>query len=88
MHQVYENVFKNTNAMNLKLIVGIRNRRDAKNELICKRPKPLFPGRKLRAGSGRKAQEIAGTWKQYFHRKFFGFFPMISDRFLLESTGN
>ncbi len=28
------------------------------------------PGRKLRAGSGRKAPEIAGTWKQYFHRNF------------------
>jgi hypothetical protein len=46
------------------------------------------PGRKLRAGSGRKAPEIAGTWKQYSHRKIFGFFPMISDRFLPESTGN
>ena len=40
MHQVYENVFKNTPAMNVKLIVGNRNRRDAKNELTRKRPKP------------------------------------------------
>jgi hypothetical protein len=48
--------------------------------------KNRYPGRKLRAGSGRKAPEIAGTWKQYSHRKIFGFFPMISDRFLLEST--
>ncbi len=40
--------------------------------LICCRP-----GRKLRACSGRKAPKIAGTWKQYSHRKFFGFFPMI-----------
>ncbi len=40
IHQVYDNVFKNTNAMNLKIIVGNRNRRDAKNELIHKRPKP------------------------------------------------
>ena len=46
------------------------------------------PGRKIRNGSGRKAPEITGTWKQYSHRKFFGFFPMISDRFLPESTGN
>ncbi len=46
------------------------------------------PGQKLRAVSGRKASEIAGTWKQYSHRKIFGFFPMISDRFLPESTGN
>jgi hypothetical protein len=46
------------------------------------------PGRKIRAGSGRKAPEIAGTWKQYSCRKFFGFFPMISGWFLPESTGN
>jgi len=42
----------------------------------------MYPGRKLRAGSDRKAQEIAGTWKWYSHQKIFGFFPMISDRFL------
>ena len=48
----------------------------------------FFPGRKIRAGSGRKAPEVTGTWKQYSNRKIFGFFPMISDRFLLESTGN
>jgi hypothetical protein len=46
------------------------------------------PGRKLRAGSGRKAPEIAGTWKQYSHREFFGFFPMISDRFLPDPAGS
>ncbi|CAF1431400.1 unnamed protein product [Adineta steineri] len=39
MHQIYQNVFKNTPAMDLRLIVGNRNRRDAKNELIRKRPK-------------------------------------------------
>ncbi|CAF1490368.1 unnamed protein product [Adineta steineri] len=39
MHQIYHNVFKNTPAMDLRLIVGNRNRRDAKNELIRKRPK-------------------------------------------------
>ena len=46
------------------------------------------PGRTLRAGSGKKALEIAGTWKQYSHRKFVGFFPIISNQFLPESTGN
>ncbi|CAF1383295.1 unnamed protein product [Adineta steineri] len=39
MHRVYQNVFKNTSAMDLKLIVGNRNRRNVKNELIRKRPK-------------------------------------------------
>jgi hypothetical protein len=41
----------------------------------------VVPSQKIWAGSGRKTLEIAGTWKQYSHRKFFGFFPMISDRF-------
>jgi len=39
MHQVYENVFKNTNAMAFKLIVGNRHRQNIKKELIHKRPK-------------------------------------------------
>ena len=38
IHQNYDNVFKHKPAMELKLIVGNRNRRDAKNELIRKRP--------------------------------------------------
>ena len=29
-----------------------------------------------------------GRWKQYSSRNFLGFFSMISDRFLQESTGN
>ena len=39
MHQVYDNVFQNTPAMYSRMIVGTRNRRDMKNELIRKRPK-------------------------------------------------
>ncbi len=38
MHEKYEDVFKNTPAMDVKLIVGNRNRRVAKNDLIRKRP--------------------------------------------------
>ncbi len=38
--------------------------------------KKMYPGQKLRAGSSRKAPEIAETWKQYSHR------------FLLKATGN
>ena len=38
MHHVYEDIFKDTPAMNAKIIVGNRNRRDAKHELIRKRP--------------------------------------------------
>ncbi|CAF1164425.1 unnamed protein product, partial [Adineta ricciae] len=39
MHHVYEKVYKYTPAMDLKLIVGNRNRRDATHELVRKRPK-------------------------------------------------
>ncbi|CAF4940347.1 unnamed protein product [Rotaria magnacalcarata] len=39
MHQVYDNTFKDTPAADVKLIVGNKNRRPAKKELICKRPK-------------------------------------------------
>jgi hypothetical protein len=40
------------------------------------------PGQEVRTGSGRKTPEIAGTWKQYSGRKFFGLFPIISGQFL------
>jgi hypothetical protein len=39
LHAVYTDVFKDTPGMYTKLIVGNRNRRDARNELIRKRPK-------------------------------------------------
>jgi hypothetical protein len=39
MHQVYDDVFKNTPVSDVKLIVGNRNRRNASKELIHKRPK-------------------------------------------------
>lgn len=38
MHHVYNDTFQHTPAMDLNLIVGSRNRRDAKHELIRKRP--------------------------------------------------
>ena len=38
IHQGYEKVFQNTPAMDLTLVVGNRNRRDARTELIRKRP--------------------------------------------------
>ena len=42
MHHVYEDIFKSTPAMYTKLIVGNRNRRQASNELVRKRPKPTL----------------------------------------------
>ena len=40
MHQLYDDVFNNTPVSDVKMIVGSRNRRDARNELIRKRPQP------------------------------------------------
>jgi hypothetical protein len=39
MHQLYENVFQQTPAMAIRIVVGNRNRRDGGKELIQKRPK-------------------------------------------------
>lgn len=38
IHRDYNGVFENTPAMDLTLVVGNRNRRDARTELIRKRP--------------------------------------------------
>jgi hypothetical protein len=48
MHHLYDDIFGPTTANEAKLIVGNRNRRDAKNELIRKRPnknllRDIFP---------------------------------------------
>ena len=42
MHHVYEDIFESTPAMYTKLIVGNRNRRQATDELIHKRPNQTF----------------------------------------------
>ena len=39
IHQTYDQLFKNTPAQTTRLIIGNRNRRDARNELIRKRPR-------------------------------------------------
>ena len=39
LHQIHDTIFHNTPVQDLKLIVGNRNRRDARHELIRKRPK-------------------------------------------------
>jgi hypothetical protein len=38
MHTLHEDVFKNTELMDAKMIIGNRNRRDFKNEMIRKQP--------------------------------------------------
>ena len=39
MHQIYDDVFKHSPVEDVKIIVGTRNQRDARNDLIQKRPK-------------------------------------------------
>jgi hypothetical protein len=47
----------------------------------------VYPGRTVRPGNDRFRVIPVILWKQYSDRNFFGFFPMISGQFLLESTG-
>ncbi len=47
MHTVYDDVFQNTPAMYTRMVVGTRNRRNAKNELIRKRPKQTLLQNKI-----------------------------------------
>jgi hypothetical protein len=46
------------------------------------------PGQTRTAGTGAILQNSDSFRKQYSHRKFFGHFPMISDRFLPEIDWN
>ena len=39
MHRIYHDVFQNSPVADVKSIVGTRNRRDARNDLIRKRPR-------------------------------------------------
>jgi len=39
LHQIHDSIFNNTPVHYVKLIVGHKNRRDARHELIRKRPK-------------------------------------------------
>ncbi len=51
-------------------------------------PSHVYPGRTGRPGNGRFRVIPVFLWKQYSGWKFFGFFPMLSARFLPESTGS
>ncbi|CAF3762222.1 unnamed protein product [Rotaria sp. Silwood1] len=57
MHRVYDNVFKDTLVADVKLIVGNKNHRQSKNELICKRPKQSLLINKPFKKQHRKRQE-------------------------------
>lgn len=48
MHQLYQNVFQDTPAMTVKMVVGNRNRRDNRQELIHKRPKQFLLSNKYK----------------------------------------
>jgi hypothetical protein len=42
MDKLYENIFKNSSEMDIKLTIGNRNRRSATHELIRKRPNKVL----------------------------------------------
>lgn len=67
LHQVYGNTFQNTPAMAVKLVVGNRNRRDARHELIRKKPKLSL----LQS----KAREIKSKYQKFLGNYFSSFFP-------------
>jgi len=46
-----------------------------------------YPGQSALVGSGRKASELSGTWKQYFGRNAFEFFRLLPTNFLFFSGG-
>jgi hypothetical protein len=48
----------------------------------------IDPGRTVRPGNGRFRVIPLILWKQYSDRKFVGFSPMISGRFLAKNTGS
>ncbi|CAF3875971.1 unnamed protein product [Rotaria sp. Silwood1] len=58
MHKAYDKVFKNTPVGDIKMIVGNRNRRDAKHQLIRKRPnKHLLQNKPVQKGRNRKQHQ-------------------------------
>ena len=50
MHRIYKTTFRNTPIENQRLIVGYKNRRDAKHELIRKRPQRKLLRNQARTG--------------------------------------
>ena len=74
MHRLYEDIFKNSPAMDVKLIVGNRNRRNATHQLIRKRPrKSLLQNKPLKSMclSTLEAEKVSlvTTLCFLFHRK-------------------
>ena len=63
-----------------------------KKILFQKNVLEIFPGQRIRDGSGRNTPEVIGTWKQYSGRKMSGFSPVHLDHFLVlyrqELVGN
>jgi len=74
-HKGYDQIFKHTNAMDLRLIVGNRNRRDAKNELIRKRPKSAILQNKAKQIKN-KYMKLLGKLCLHSTYMFFYFFSI------------
>ena len=74
IHQTYEDIFKNTPAMDVKLIVGNRNRRASANDLIRKRPKKSLLKNKQ---SESKYSSFRTTRRSLFQRIDHSYFHSI-----------
>ena len=72
LHQVHDKIFNNTPVQYLTLIVGNKNRRDARHELIRKRPKRLI----LKNIMNKRKEPIPHPIKQTFKncQSIFSFF--------------
>lgn len=70
MHKIYNDVFQQTPAMDTRLIVGNRNRRETQNELIRKRPTTAILQNKQQRVSFEQTSTKFFT-KTFFIRPFF-----------------
>ena len=59
MHHIYDDVFHHTPVEGLIMIVGTRNRRDARNDLIRKRPNRIL----LQNRPGKSRQSLRSNSK-------------------------
>ena len=66
MHKIYHDVFKNTPVEDLKLTLGTRNRQDARNELIHKRPSRVLSQNKPRKVSDSDLRDDVESCSYHF----------------------
>ena len=84
LHQIHETIFNNTPVQDLKLIVGNRNRRDARHELIRKRPKRFI----LTNIPKKRKKSIQPTLMHTFTRLLINIFLFLAKRRQKDTKSN